>query len=69
MHTLRTLLLLLLPALLAGCADTRYYYQSVSGHLQLMQAARPVADWLADPRRRTGSRRGWRLRSRSGPLP
>jgi predicted aminopeptidase len=35
--------------LLAGCADTRYYWQSVSGHLQLMQAARPVAQWLDDP--------------------
>ena len=48
MRTLRSLLFLLLPALLAGCADTRYYYQSVSGHLQLMQAARPVGHWLAD---------------------
>ncbi len=33
----------------AGCADTRYYWQSVSGHLQLMQASRPVAQWLSDP--------------------
>jgi predicted aminopeptidase len=38
-----------LVLLLAGCADTRYYWQSVSGHLQLMQAARPVTQWLADP--------------------
>jgi len=45
----RSLAALLLAALLAGCADTRYYYQSVSGHLRLMQAARPVGDWLADP--------------------
>lgn len=35
--------------LLAGCADTRYYWQSVGGHLQLMRAARPVAHWLDDP--------------------
>ena len=34
---------------LAGCADTRYYWQSVRGHLALMQAARPVDDWLRDP--------------------
>ena len=34
--------------MLTGCADTRYYWQSVTGHLQLMQAARPVDDWLAD---------------------
>ena len=31
-----------------GCAETRYYWQSASGHLQLMRAARPVDDWLAD---------------------
>ncbi len=34
---------------LAGCADLGYYYQSARGHLELMQAARPVEDWLADP--------------------
>ena len=34
--------------LLAGCADTRYYLQSVSGHLALMRAARPLDQWLAD---------------------
>ncbi len=38
-----------LSALLAGCADTRYYWQSVNGHLQLMQASRPVTRWLEDP--------------------
>ncbi len=35
--------------LLAGCADTRYYWQSVSGHLQLMHSSRPVEQWLSDP--------------------
>ena len=34
---------------LSGCADTGYYAQSVKGHLQLMQAAKPVATWLDDP--------------------
>jgi predicted aminopeptidase len=38
----------ILFTLLAGCADTRYYLQSVRGHLQMMQAARPVPQWLAD---------------------
>lgn len=37
--------------LLAGCAHTGdtlgYYWQSVRGHLQIMQAAAPVDDWLA----------------------
>lgn len=47
------LLALALVALLgAGCASNTtgvgYYWQSVTGHLQLMQAARPVDDWLAD---------------------
>ena len=35
-------------ACLAGCADVGYYWQSVSGHLHLLNAARPVNDWLAD---------------------
>ena len=41
-------LCLLLALLLGGCADTRYYGQSVTGHFQLMRAARPIDDWLAD---------------------
>lgn len=36
-------------ALLAGCADLGYYWQSASGHLDLMRAARPVPEWLEDP--------------------
>jgi predicted aminopeptidase len=26
-----------------------YYWQSISGHLAMLHAARPVSDWLADP--------------------
>ncbi len=33
---------------LAGCSSLGYYWQSVSGHMQMMNAARPVGDWLAD---------------------
>ncbi|MBH2010828.1 MAG: aminopeptidase [Xanthomonadaceae bacterium] len=33
---------------LAGCADLGYYWQSVNGHLTVMNAARPVKDWLDD---------------------
>ena len=33
---------------LTGCANLGYYWQSVSGHAKLMNAARPVNDWLAD---------------------
>ena len=39
---------LLFLTLLAGCADTGYYLQSVAGHLQMMQVARPVTQWLGD---------------------
>lgn len=39
-------------ASLGGCAGPTtgvgYYWQSVSGHLALMQAARPVDDWIND---------------------
>ena len=33
---------------LTGCSSLGYYWQSVSGHLQMLSAARPVDDWLAD---------------------
>ncbi len=36
-------------SLLTGCADLGYYWQSAHGHIDLMRAARPVPDWLADP--------------------
>ena len=35
--------------LLSGCSTVGYYWQSVSGHMQMLNAARPVADVLADP--------------------
>lgn len=34
--------------LATGCSSFDYYAQSVSGHLALLGAARPVPDWLAD---------------------
>ena len=47
---------LCVAVLLSGCASgsglssgVGYYWQSVSGHLALMNAARPVDDWLQDP--------------------
>jgi len=33
----------------AGCSNIAYYAQSVNGHLALVQSAKPVPDWLADP--------------------
>ena len=45
----RTLAVALAATLvLAGCADLGYYWQSVSGHMQMLNAARPVDDWLND---------------------
>ena len=34
--------------LLSGCTTVSYYWQSVSGHMQMLNAARPVAEVLAD---------------------
>jgi len=46
---MRAALAALACGLLSGCASLSYYWQAVSGHLALMQAARPVDDWLQDP--------------------
>lgn len=40
---------LAVAALLGGCADLGYYWQSASGHIDLMRAAKPVPQWLQDP--------------------
>ena len=46
------MLSLALAFLLAGCAHTSplgYYWQGLRGHLALMEAARPLPAWIADP--------------------
>lgn len=54
-HRSAAALLLCAAALLAlpGCTSRLtgpgYYWQSVTGHLALMNAARPIDDWLQDP--------------------
>ena len=40
--------------LLSGCSTLGYYWQSVSGHMQMLNAARPVPDVLADPQTPSG---------------
>lgn len=35
--------------LTSGCSTLGYYAQAMNGHLDLLQRARPVADWVADP--------------------
>jgi predicted aminopeptidase len=42
-------LLVALVGLLAGCNTLGYYNQAAKGHLALMAAARPIADWVEDP--------------------
>jgi len=32
---------------LSGCANLGYYWQSATGHLQMMSAAKPVDDWIS----------------------
>lgn len=50
--------------LLGGCSSLGYYAQSVGGHLGVMRAARPVADWLADPATPTDLRQRLELAQR-----
>jgi predicted aminopeptidase len=45
----RVLVLLFMVPFLSGCESIAYYSQAIGGHLQIMAAARPVEDWLADP--------------------
>ena len=33
----------------SGCSTLGYYAQAVNGHLDLLQSAKPVAQWAADP--------------------
>jgi predicted aminopeptidase len=33
---------------LNGCANLGYYWQSATGHLKVMSAAKPVEEWIAD---------------------
>jgi len=46
--TSRTVVASLCLVLLGGCADTGYLLQSARGHLQMLQAAKPIDAWLAD---------------------
>lgn len=41
----------------SGCSTLGYYAQSINGHLDLVQRARPVSEWLADASTRVELRR------------
>lgn len=34
--------------LLGGCSTVGYYWQSISGHMQMVNSARPIEDWIGD---------------------
>jgi predicted aminopeptidase len=34
---------------LSGCAELPYYWQSINGHVQVLQSAKPVQAWISDP--------------------
>ena len=46
---MRKLWILVVVLLLAGCETLSYYSQAIGGHLRLINAARPIESWLADP--------------------
>ncbi|WP_296909163.1 aminopeptidase, partial [Polaromonas sp.] len=33
---------------LTGCSTLGYYWQSASGHMRMLNAARPIGEWLDD---------------------
>ncbi|MBC7718773.1 MAG: aminopeptidase [Chitinophagaceae bacterium] len=45
---MRWLLIVMAGLCLSGCSTAAYYWQSVHGHMQMLNAARPVDDVLAD---------------------
>jgi predicted aminopeptidase len=48
-RTVGVSLLLLTAALGSGCATVSYYSQAIGGHFDLLNRARPIDEWLADP--------------------
>ena len=48
MRARHPLVLLIWAVLLTGCAGPRYYWQALSGQLEILYVARPVEEWLAD---------------------
>ena len=48
-HRSRLLAAVLLPLLFAGCANVEYYYQSVSGQLEIWRRERAIEEVFRDP--------------------
>ncbi|WBY00693.1 aminopeptidase [Ramlibacter tataouinensis] len=49
---------------LSGCANLGYYWQSATGHLRVMNASRPVQEWLGDERASPGLKQRLELSQR-----
>jgi predicted aminopeptidase len=41
--------IILVVAGMSGCSNLSYYWQNTQGHIAVMNAAKPVKDWLDDP--------------------
>ncbi len=55
---------LLLVAALSGCANLGYYWQSMTGHMAVVNAAKPVQDWLDDAQTPEATKRRLELSQR-----
>jgi predicted aminopeptidase len=49
---------------LAGCANVGYYWQSLQGHMAMVNAAKPVQDWLDDAQTNDTTKRRLELSQR-----
>lgn len=49
---------------LSGCANLGYYWQSVTGHVAVMNAGKPVQDWLGDANTSDNTKRRLELSQR-----
>jgi predicted aminopeptidase len=49
---------------LSGCANIGYYWQSVSGHMAVLNAAKPVQEWLEDAQTPDATKRRLELTQR-----
>jgi predicted aminopeptidase len=48
--------ILLIATGISGCSNLGYYWQNTQGHIAVMNAAKPVKDWLDDPQTSTATK-------------
>jgi predicted aminopeptidase len=49
---------------IAGCGNLSYYWQNTQGHIAVMNAAKPVQEWLDDPQTNAATKRRLELAQR-----